>query len=286
MNITIIGAGRVGSALAIELNKKGYKITAIVDRTESKAKKISKLVNCKITIKSLNQQTVNRSDLILISIKDDDLLSFHKKVRDIDFKGKIIVHTSGLLTSEIFKNYKVYKRDSASFHPAQTFPKISYKNNNYLKGIYFGIEGGEKALRILKNITKKLGSNNIILSKKKKSMYHLGCVISSNFMIANFYILKELSSTLGLSEKRFLEVLKPLFTRTAENIHTEGVINSLTGPVIREDIRTIQSHLDLLHGKFPKFVEYYKTVSKILADVSERQNKNFNKELILDIINK
>ncbi len=286
MNITIIGAGRVGSAFAIELFNKGYKIHAIIDKSKIKASRLSKFVDCKTTFNVLTQRIVENSDLILLSIKDDDLMKFYREVKDIDFKGRVLAHTSGLLTSEIFKRYIVYKKDCASFHPAQTFPKVSYRNNHYLKGIYFGIEGGERASKLLKNISKRLGSNNIILNKNKKSLYHLGCVISSNFMIANFYILKEFSSAFGISEKRFYNVLKPLFTQTAENLHKEGVLGSLTGPIIREDIRTIQAHLDLLHGKFPKFVEYYKMTSKILSEVSRKQNKNFNVKLISEILNK
>ncbi len=286
MNITIIGAGRVGSAFAIELFNKGYKIHAIIDKSKIKASRLSKFVDCETSVKVLSQNTADNSDLILLSMKDDDLIKFYSEVKHINFKGRVLVHTSGLLTSEIFKRYKVYKKDCASFHPAQTFPKVSYRNNHYLKGIYFGIEGGERATKLLKSISKRLGSNNIILNKNKKSLYHLGCVISSNFMIANFYILKEFSSTLGISEKRFFNVLKPLFTQTAQNLHKEGVIGSLTGPIIREDIQTIQAHLDLLHGKFPKFVEYYKTASTILSEVSIKQNKKFNDKLILEILNK
>lgn len=284
MNITIIGAGKVGSALAIELFDKGYKIFGIVDKSRAKARKLGKVCDCNEIFSSVTQKTVNNSDLILLSISDDDLTEYHKVVKDIDFKGRMLAHTSGLLTSEIFKDYDVYRKDSASFHPVQTFPVISYKNNNFLKGIYLSIEGGERALKVIKGIIHKLGSNEISLSRNKKSLFHLGCVISSNFTVANFYILKEFSRELGISEKKFLNVLNPLFVKTVENINKKGVIGTLTGPVVRGDITTIQSHIELLHGKFPKFVEYYKHSSKILSEISVKQNMKVNIKRILDIL--
>ncbi|MFA5011019.1 MAG: DUF2520 domain-containing protein [Ignavibacteria bacterium] len=285
MKITIIGAGRVGSAFAIELFNRGYKIQAVIDKSKAKASRLAKFVYCKTSTDELTQEIAENSDIILLAIKDDDLLTYYREVKHIDFRKRVLVHSSGVLTSELFKKYNAYKRDCASLHPAQTFPKVSIKNNHYLKGIYFGIEGGDRALSILKNLTKKLGSNNIILKKNNKSMYHLGCVISSNFLIANFYILKEFSSALGISEKRFFNVLKPLYLRTAQNLHEQGVLGSLTGPIVREDVITIKAHLKLLHRKYPKFVEYYRTASKILAEVSTRQNKNFNKKLLSEILN-
>lgn len=285
MRITIIGAGRVGSAFAIELFNSKNKIQAIVDKSKANARRLAKLVACKTSTNELTQEITDNSDIILLAIKDDDLLMYYREVKHIDFKGRVLAHTSGVLTSELFTKYNVYKTDCTSFHPAQTFPKVSNRNNHYLKGIYFGIEGGKRALRILKNLTKKLGSHYLILNKNDKSMYHLGCVISSNFLIVNYYILKELSSALGISEKNFFNVLKPLLLRTVQNLHEQGVLGSLTGPIVRGDIRTIKAHLELLHRKYPKFVEYYRTSSKILTEVSKKQNKNFNNKLFSEILN-
>lgn len=284
MRIAIIGAGRVGSALAIELNSKGYEISAIVDKKKAKARKLSKLVRCKVSMNAINQRIAEQSDLLILSIKDSDLISYYEEAKGINFKGKVLAHTSGLLSSEIFNRFNIYKKDIASFHPAQTFARISDRNNRLLRGIYFGIEGGERASLLLKDIAKKLGSDVIVLNRKNKALYHLGCVISSNFLIANFYILREFSNELGISERKFLNILKPLFTQTAENIHEGGVIGSLTGPIARGDLETIQAHINLLHGKFPKFVEYYKTVSRILSEAAAKQNNGNKLKRITDFL--
>ena len=82
----------------------------------------------------------------------------------------------------------------------------------------------------------------------------------------------------------FLDILKPLFYNTAKNIHTSGVSESLTGPVSRGDINTINSHLNLLHRKFPKYVEYYKVTSKVLTEVARIKNKDINFKKIAELL--
>lgn len=284
--ITIIGVGKVGSALAIELSAKGFGILTLIDKNLSRLKKIKAKCKCQCTLASLNTEVIEKSDIIIVCLKDDDLHKYIKEIQKYSFKGKILLHTSGLLTSDLFKKLKVETKNIGSFHPAQTFPKISFSNNKLLSEIYFGIEGGKSALEFIKLVAKKLNSDYILIPKNQKALYHLSCVVSSNFLIANFYLLKLFSKPLKITENKFFEILKPLFSNTANNIHTFGVSDSLTGPVSRGDIKTINSHLNLLHRKFPKYVEYYKSTSKVLNEVAGIRNKDINLKKIADLLKK
>jgi len=284
--ITIIGVGKVGSALAIELSAKGFGILTLIDKNLSRLKKIKAKCKCQSTLESLNTEVIEKSDVIIVCLKDDDLHKYITEIQKYSFKGKILLHTSGLLTSDLFKKLKVETKNIGSFHPAQTFPKISFNNNKLLSEIYFGIEGGKSALEFIKLAAKKLNSDYILIPKNHKALYHLSCVVSSNFLIANFYLLKLFSKPLKITENKFFEILKPLFSNTAKNIHTLGVSDSLTGPVSRGDIKTINSHLNLLHRKFPKYVEYYKSTSKVLNEVAGIRNKDINLKKIADLLKK
>jgi predicted short-subunit dehydrogenase-like oxidoreductase (DUF2520 family) len=282
--ITVIGIGKVGSALAIELSGKGFEIAALVDRNLTRLKKIRLRCKCKEISVSLNSDVVKNSDVLIVCLKDDDIKKYIKEIQKYNFKGKILLHTSGLLTSDVFKILNAGNMNTGTFHPAQTFTKLSFLNNGLLSGIYFGIEGGKNATGFIKMAVKKLKSDYVLIPKNKKALYHLSCVVSSNFLAANFYLLKEFSKSLNINESKFLEILKPLFYNTAKNIHEAGVLDSLTGPVSRGDINTINSHLNLLHGKFPKYVEYYKATSKVLAEVAGFKRKDINFKKILGIL--
>lgn len=282
--LTIIGVGKVGSALAIELSAKGFEIDTLVDRNLSRLKKIKFKCKCKNIFISLNPDVIKNSDVFILCLKDDDIKKYIKGIKKFNFKGKILLHTSGLLTSDVFKTLNAENINVGTFHPAQTFTKLSFKSDKLLSEIYFGIEGGKNAMDFVKLAIKKLNSGYISIPKNKKVLYHLSCVVSSNFLIANFYLLKKFSKSLNIKESKFLEILKPLFDNTVKNIHDAGVAVSLTGPVSRGDINTINSHLNLLHRKFPKYVEYYKATSKVLTDVAGIKRKDINLKKILGIL--
>ncbi|MFZ4590629.1 MAG: Rossmann-like and DUF2520 domain-containing protein [Ignavibacteria bacterium] len=283
-NVTIIGVGKVGSALAIELSAAGFNIVTLIDKNLPRLRKIKSKCRCKDVRASLKEDVIGKSDVIIICLKDDNIQKYITEISKFNFKGKIILHTSGLLTSDIFKPLKVAGVNIGSFHPAQTFSKLSLTNNKLLTGIYFGIEGGKNSICFIKKAAAKLKSGYVIIPKNKKALYHLSCVVSSNFLIANFYLLKMFSKSLKLTESKFLEILKPLFYNTAKNIHSIGVSDSLTGPVSRGDTNTINSHLNLLHGKYPKYVQYYKATSMLLTEVAGIKNKDINFKKISELL--
>jgi len=282
--ITIIGVGKVGSALAIELSDKGFKITALVDRNISRIKRIKPKCGCEYVMPHLNAEVIGKSDVLILCLKDDDINKYVLELHNINLKGKILLHTSGLLTSEVFNVLNAGKSHTGSFHPAQTFTKQSFANKGLLSGIYFGVEGGKYALEFVKEAVKKFKSDYIVIPKNQKPLYHLSCVVSSNFLIANFYLLKIFSKSLGIKEHKLQKILEPLFCNTLKNIHEAGVTDSLTGPVSRGDISTVNSHLNLLHRKFPKYVEYYKVTSKVLAEVARFKSNDIKLNKILGIL--
>ena len=198
--ITIIGVGKVGSALAIELSGKGFDIYALLDRNYTRLKKLKPLCKCKEISVTLNSDLVKNSDVFIVCLKDDDIKKYVNEIHKYDFKGKIMLHTSGLLTSDVFKILNAGYTNTGTFHPAQTFTKLSFRNNRLLSEIYFGIEGGKNALDFIKKAVKKLKSDYVLIPKNKKALYHLSCVVSSNFLVANFYLLKEFSKSLNIKE--------------------------------------------------------------------------------------
>lgn len=283
-NVTIIGVGNVGSALAIELNAAGFNIVALIDKNLSRIRKIKTKCRCNDVRAFLNEDVIRESEIIIVCLKDDNIQKYIEEISRLNLRGKILLHTSGLLTSDVFKPLKILRTDIGSFHPAQTFSKLSFTNKRLLTGIYFGIEGGKNAISFIKIASGKLKSEYVIIPKNKKALYHLSCVVSSNFMIANFYLLKLFSKSLKLSESKFLEILKPLFYNTAKNIHKIGVMDSITGPVSRGDVNTVNSHLNLLHGKFPKYIQYYKATSRLLTEVAGTKIKGADLKKISELI--
>ena len=56
----------------------------------------------------------------------------------------------------------------------------------------------------------------------------------------------------------------------AKNIYERGIVDSLTGPIERNDITTVMKHLDVLNNEAK---DIYKSLSLGLTDIAEIKNK-------------
>lgn len=275
-NVCIIGLGKVGSAFAFELNPKLYKIIGLIDNNPTRSKKIAKTLGASGVYTDINEDLIKITDIFIIAVQDNNIkevLMEFKKYKPL-LKNKYFIHTSGTFTSDVFPKQIFTESSLGSFHPAQTFSKVVNKNNKQLSNIYFGIEGNLKTRKLMIKLTSDFNSKYIIFSKKQKEIYHLSCVVISNFLFANFYFLKVLSKSLNITEKNFIKILEPLFKQTYTNIKYNGVSNSITGPIERGDYQTIEKHLKLIHRKFKSFNRFYKEVSKIIYNIIKEDKRN------------
>lgn len=278
--ICLIGVGKVGSALYHSLNKADYNFVYAVDEKISKLKIITAdNDNIKIDDK-IKKEYLVKSDVIIFAVQEKSLkriINYCGKF-NLNLTDKIIFHLSGIETSEIIKSLKINAAKIGSFHPLQTFNKISYEKNKLLNNIYFGIEGGVIAVKYLSGICKVLKSKYIIVPKDKKILYHGACVIASNFLVSHFNIIAKITKELKLNNKESIEIFKPIIYTTLENIFKNGTAESLTGPFERGDIKTIELHLKELKDKLPSVLYYYILLGVEAMNLSKDKNSISKKE--------
>ncbi|HEY5536302.1 MAG TPA: Rossmann-like and DUF2520 domain-containing protein [Ignavibacteria bacterium] len=281
LTICIIGSGKVGSALTFELVEKGFKVRYLVSRNLEHLQKIAKsIINIAFSDK-LEIEFIKKSDIIIICIQDKFIYDFVSKLKNtgLNYYGKFIFHTSGFLSSDVFKNVKISKNNIGSFHPVQTFNKISFKKSNLFKGIYWGIEAGNELRKVLINISRALNSNYILIPKKDKHMYHFACVYSSNFLVTYLKILDTMISDTKIKPIKNIEIFLPIIRQTLNNIEQNGFSKSLTGPFVRKDFRIIEGHLKYLKKNSPEIIPLYLCFGKCAIDISSINNPFSNSEL-------
>jgi predicted short-subunit dehydrogenase-like oxidoreductase (DUF2520 family) len=285
--ICIIGIGKVGSAFAVELSNKGFDVKFLVDTNKSTLKKISSKIKSSSS-DLIAKEFITDADVIFLTVQDSKLHDAVTSIKNlnIDLSGKMFIHTSGSLSSKIFRPLKVRKELIASFHPIQTFNSISLKNNYLLRGIYFGVEGGEIAKEFLGELVVKIESRLINIPSSKKPLYHLASVIASNFFVTNLAVISEILKKLGIKDEDAYNIYEGIIERTIENIKTHGITESLTGPVDRNDHETIESHIEYIKKHIPEIERYYKEVTKLTSKValkkgslSKKQYEDLNRHI-------
>lgn len=270
IEVAIIGAGNLGTALGYALSQKGYRIKALSCRTLSSVRKSLQIVGEGKAF-SDNLQAAKQGKLIFICVPDNEIAKVVKELAGgtIPWRKKYVFHCSGLVSAEVLDPLKAKGAFTASIHPVQSFSQKK-GGPKQLEGIYFGLEGDEKALELAEKIVSRLGGYSIIIKGKDKALYHAACSIASNFFIVLLDVSVSLLKFIGFEEKQASKIVLPLIQGTLQNIKELDLESSLTGPVIRGDQESVKKHLEALR-KYPGFLEIYRSLAVQALEIAKRR---------------
>lgn len=270
MIIGFIGSGKVGFSLGKYFSMKGIPLSGYYSEFYKDAKEASKFTNSK-AYEKIND-LIEDSSMIFITTPDDSIYEVWQNLSNFNLTNKIICHTSGSLTSSIFSNINNSDAFAYSVHPIFAF---SDKYNSYkdLQTAYFSIEGPESHIHELKDFIYSLGNKSFVINKDNKALYHLASVTVSNLVLSLINTGCSYLSQCGLSENDALEALLPLIQNNIDNIKNNGFLTALTGPIERNDLGTVNLHMDAIPTGD---IALYKNLSLKLLTLSEKKHKDKN----------
>ncbi|MBC7363243.1 MAG: DUF2520 domain-containing protein [Candidatus Aminicenantes bacterium] len=266
-DFSIIGAGRVGTALAAALTAQNWNLKVIVDSVPEKARRLRKMIG-QGQASAEASQAVRRSELIFLCVTDSQIEKVVRQIVKEEVQNKYFFHTSGALSSSLLAPLKEKGARVGSFHPIQTFATETPEKNLF-RGIFIGLEGQPEAVRLGLKIARTLKSQVILLSPENKPAYHLACSISSNFLVVLLSEIKDIMKSIGLDEETTLNLLTPLLNKTLHNVKKLGIEASLTGPVIRGDAETVKKHLEIT-ARFPGLDRIYRAMALEALKIAEK----------------
>lgn len=264
MKTGFIGAGKVGCSLGKYLSQK-YEISGFFSRNSVSAEKASEIAGGNAF--ESPAQLAENSDIIFLTVPDGLIAETWEKYKEL-FCGKIICHCSGALSSEIFEDSQVYNVRTCSVH---MFQAVSDKENSWklLKNSVFTVEGN--ARQTLKNMLVSLGNEVQEIDADKKTLYHLSAVFSSNLVTGLLYSAEKMLEQCGFSEQTAEKAICSIALGNISNINKQGIVNSLTGCVERNDTETLVRHLAELE-KIDREREIYRLISKSLTEIAEQKH--------------
>lgn len=274
--INIIGAGRLGKTIAklIADNKVGF-IQAICNTT---------LKNSEDAIQFIGQgkacDTINDlppADIILITTPDDNIQKCCELLSQTDNlkENSIVTHCSGLLPSDILHSVKQKHCHVASIHPMRSFadPHISIQE---YAGTYCAVEGDEEAIKIISPLFKSIESITFNIDKNTKHMYHAAGVIASNYLVTLYNTALQCLQEIDVENEIAHGLIANIMQSTLNNLTTTRSPDaSLTGPIQRGDIGTIEKHLESLSTI--KLDSLYKTLGLATLEIAQLPEQQKNK---------
>jgi predicted short-subunit dehydrogenase-like oxidoreductase (DUF2520 family) len=258
VKIGFIGAGTVGTALAVLLNQKGYEFIGASRRRPISTVKASRTV-CNLHLLGSNQEVADKADLTFITTPDDAIAPV---VAQIKWRsGRSVVHCSGADSTDVLEPARKAGAVVGGFHPLQTFASVKQAVEN-IPGSTFALEAEEPLLTTLKDMATALGGNWIQLKSADKVTYHAAAVFASNYLVTLVKMSTDLWQTFHIPPEQAIRSLLPLLRGTLRNIETVGIPQCLTGPIARGDTGTISKHLKTLRQKAPSLLPPYKELGK------------------------
>ncbi|MFN6946122.1 MAG: Rossmann-like and DUF2520 domain-containing protein [Cytophagaceae bacterium] len=248
MNISFIGAGNVAWHLAPAFENVGCKVGEVYSRDFENAKKLTSYLFDAEPVSALDFSE-SRSRVFIVSVPDDVISQISDQL--IVPEDALVVHTSGACSMNLLNKHNF----RGVLYPLQTFTKGRKLD---VSGIPFFLEAiDDDAYQVLKGFAQCLSNNLHMADKHQRLALHTAAVFACNF--TNHF----LSISGGILDKTELpfEVLYPLVRETVEKAFELGPDRAQTGPAVRKDVKTIQSHLDFLEDA-PTVKEMYKILSK------------------------
>ncbi|MBU4240066.1 MAG: DUF2520 domain-containing protein [Actinobacteria bacterium] len=257
--VAVIGAGKVGTAMASALSSAGYQLVGISDRSPDARGRAASLLDAESCADS--GEAARRADIVLITTPDGAVEEACRAVAvSADIRGKKFIHMSGALSLDALATAGAGGAETLCVHPLQTFADLPGALAS-LPGSTFGVTCAGHLEEWARGFVSDIGGRMLLVDDDDKAAYHAAAVMACNLMTMVQHGAESLCVGLGFTESEAREAFIPLVRATVENIARLGPRDAVTGPLARGDIGTIRSHLQALDGVDPELSSMYRAVS-------------------------
>jgi predicted short-subunit dehydrogenase-like oxidoreductase (DUF2520 family) len=240
--ISIVGPGNLGAALASTLPVAGYQVKFIAVRPSGESARAAKPLARRLKAKlvEIGKHPLD-TDIVWITVADDAIADVARVLaRSQDWKGQVVFHSSGALTSEELAPLRNKGAQVASVHPMMTFVRGTAPE---MAGVAFALEGDAAAAREARAIVERLGGRSFSIEEQNKVLYHVFGSFASPLIIALVATLEEVARAAGIREAEIKPVVVPLIWQTLRNYLTHDAEAAFSGPLVRGDVTTVRKHL-------------------------------------------
>ena len=256
--IGIVGAGAVGTALGVALDRAGWRIHAVATRDAGRRDRFRSLVP---GVRPFVEATalVEEVELIILAVPDDAIPRVAGELHM--YGGQAMIHTSGLLGAQALAPAMAAGTQVGSFHPLVAFADVE-RAVAALHGATIAIDGDDQLLDLLARMAEVIGATPVRLAPGAKPAYHAAAVLAAGGFDALLDAIAELGRVAGLDEAGSLAIYGPLIEQTLGNARTLGIAAALTGPMTRGDGGTVAAHLAAVRAHAPAVEGLYRALAE------------------------
>jgi predicted short-subunit dehydrogenase-like oxidoreductase (DUF2520 family) len=230
LRIAIVGAGRLGAAIATALRgNDDFELTGPLRRHESAA----------------------GSEVVLLCVPDREIAAAAAAIAPTAIVG----HCSGATGLEPLAPHEAF-----SLHPLMT---VSHTGASFAGATAAIDASSERASEVARSIVRALEMKPVEIGPQDRVAYHAAASIASNFLVTLEAAAERLAATAGVDR----DALAPLVRATVENWVALGPERALTGPVARGDEQTVARQREAVAERAPELTPLFDALTSATREL-------------------
>ncbi|MGW5449859.1 Rossmann-like and DUF2520 domain-containing protein [Streptomyces asiaticus] len=262
LTVGVVGAGRVGPALAASLRLAGHRPVAASGVSDASVRRAAALLPEVPVVPP--SEVLARAELVLLTVPDDALPELVSGLAETGAvrPGQLLVHTSGRYGVSVLEPALRAGALPLALHPVMTFTGTSVDVPR-LAGCSFGVTAPEELRLAAEALVIEMGGEPEWIAEESRPLYHAALAIGANHLTTLVAQSLELLRASGVEAPD--RMLGPLLGAALDNALRSGDA-ALTGPVARGDAGTVAAHVAELRRHAPHAVAGYLAMARTTAD--------------------
>jgi predicted short-subunit dehydrogenase-like oxidoreductase (DUF2520 family) len=262
LRVGVVGAGRVGTALAVVLARAGHEVVAVSAVSDASVRRVEQRLPGVAIARP--PEVVASADLVLMTVPDDVLpgLVAGLAATRAAVEGRLIAHASGRHGLGVLDPLVRAGALPLALHPVMTFTGRP-DDIDRLAGISFGVTAPDPLRPVAEALVVEMGGEPVFIAEEQRDLYHAALASGANYLVTLVVQASDLLRDAGVAHPA--RMLGPLLSAALDNALRLGDA-ALTGPVARGDADTVASHVSALRADAPEALPAYLALARLTAD--------------------
>ncbi len=223
--VAVVGAGRLGTALAAALAGSGVEVLGPLGRGAA---------------------VPPAADAVLLCVPESQLAAAAAAISP----GPLVGHCSGASTLE-----PLHPHEAFSLHPLMTVTPAGAT----FSAATAAIAGATpRALLAAEALARALDMRPVHVADADRAAYHAAASVASNFLVTLEGFAERLGNTAGIGRDELAQLVRA----SVENWAREGAAEALTGPIARGDEATVDRQREAVAARLPDDLELFDALAE------------------------
>lgn len=235
----------MANALGRKILASGHNVAQVVARNALKGEALARLLHADFTTDFRNVR--KDAFICIVAISDDALPNLHKH---LSLDRLLVVHTAGAVSTSVLqhvsKNYGV-------LYPLQTLRSDA----DDVPDFPLLVDGNTPETRtMISDFAVTMSEQVVQADDDYRKKIHLAAVASGNFSNHLWALVQDYCN----KESVDFQLLLPMLKEIIGKLEHQHAFNGQTGPALRNDVQTLNSHRQML-GHHPELSSIYEMMS-------------------------